>query len=99
MGNDHAEDMQGDEPASKLKSSVVFKSRDGLKHAGLRLDREDMAWWQDAKFGMFIHWGLYAIPARGEWVMHNEQIPADQHAGLADQFVPRRRDTDRSKSL
>ena len=25
-------------------------------------------WYQDARFGMFIHWGLYAIPARGEWV-------------------------------
>ena len=27
-----------------------------------------MAWYTQARFGMFIHWGLYAIPARGEWV-------------------------------
>ena len=29
---------------------------------------ERMKWYQDARFGMFIHWGLYSIPARGEWV-------------------------------
>ena len=44
-----------------------------------------LAWWREAKFGMFIHWGLYAIPAGewkgkripgiGEWIMHNAQIP------------------------
>ncbi len=33
-----------------------------------------MAWLRDAKFGMFIHWGLYAGPGRGEWLMHNEAI-------------------------
>jgi alpha-L-fucosidase len=45
-------------------------------------------WWRDAKFGMFIHWGLYAIPARGEWVQWNEQIPVDEYARLAGQFNP-----------
>ena len=29
---------------------------------------ERMKWWTDARFGMFIHWGLYALPARHEWV-------------------------------
>ena len=29
-----------------------------------------MAWYTDARFGMFIHWGLYAIPARGEWLRY-----------------------------
>ena len=37
-----------------------------------KFDREAydrrMEWYRDARFGMFIHWGLYAIPARGEWV-------------------------------
>ena len=45
-----------------------------------------MEWWRDAKFGMFIHWGLYAIPAGewkgekvekgkiGEWIMHSLDI-------------------------
>src|SRR5512143_2539307 len=34
-----------------------------------------MKWWTEARFGMFIHWGLYALPARHEWVRHNEKIP------------------------
>lgn len=33
-----------------------------------------MKWFLDARFGMFIHWGLYAIPARGEWVRSTEQM-------------------------
>ena len=32
-----------------------------------------MQWWREARFGMFIHFGLYAIPGRGEWVQWNEQ--------------------------
>src|SRR5512143_2733946 len=83
-----AEEMTGDELKSQQKSSLVFKSRDGVKASGLKLDRKDMAWWEDAKFGLFIHWGLYAIPARGEWVMNNEKIPAAEYAKLADEFKP-----------
>ena len=45
-------------------------------------------WWRDAKFGLFIHWGLYSIPGRGEWVQWNEQIPVDEYAKLAGQFQP-----------
>ncbi|MEY4918269.1 MAG: hypothetical protein RL616_2182, partial [Verrucomicrobiota bacterium] len=45
-------------------------------------------WWRDAKFGIFIHWGLYAIPGRGEWVQWNEQIPVNEYAKLADEFKP-----------
>ncbi|UCH36300.1 MAG: alpha-L-fucosidase [Armatimonadota bacterium] len=55
-------------------------------------DAERMKWWSDARFGMFIHWGVYAIPARGEWVMHNEKIPAEEYAPLADKFNPKRYD-------
>jgi alpha-L-fucosidase len=47
-----------------------------------------IAWWREARFGMFIHFGLYAIPGRGEWVQWNEQIPVDEYARLADQFNP-----------
>jgi len=80
--------MQGDELKSLEKSSAVFKSLDGVRADELGLSEEDMAWWRDAKFGMFIHWGLYAIPARGEWVMHSEKIPAEEYAKLADRFTP-----------
>ena len=36
-----------------------------------------MQWFVNARFGMFIHWGLYAIPARGEWVRSFEEIPKE----------------------
>ncbi|MGW8392646.1 alpha-L-fucosidase [Pseudoduganella sp. HUAS MS19] len=45
-------------------------------------------WWRQARFGMFIHWGLYAIPGRGEWVQWNERIPVAEYARLAEQFRP-----------
>lgn len=47
-----------------------------------------VAWWREARVGMFIHFGLYAIPGRGEWVMWNEQIPREEYALLADEFRP-----------
>ncbi len=47
-----------------------------------------LAWWREARFGLYIHWGLYAIPGRGEWVQWNEQIPNEEYAKLADQFKP-----------
>lgn len=49
---------------------------------------ERMAWWREARFGMFIHFGLYAIPGRSEWVQWNEQIPVEEYAKLAQQFNP-----------
>ena len=35
---------------------------------------ERMQWWTEARFGVFIHWRLYALPARHEWVMSNEKM-------------------------
>ncbi|GJJ04417.1 hypothetical protein RugamoR64_49550 [Duganella rhizosphaerae] len=51
-------------------------------------------WWRQSRFGMFIHWGLYAIPGRGEWVQWNERIPVGEYAKLADQFKPEHFDAD-----
>jgi alpha-L-fucosidase len=45
-------------------------------------------WWRQATFGMFIHWGVYAVPARGEWLMYQEHIPFEEYKKLADQFNP-----------
>ena len=57
-----------------------------------------MAWWREARFGMFIHWGLYAIPAGvwkgekvkgiGEWIMYHGQIPVKDYEPLAKKFNP-----------
>jgi alpha-L-fucosidase len=61
----------------------------GVSGPGSNLPPEKMQWWEDQKFGMFIHWGLYAIPATGEWTMFNQKIPAEEYAKLADQFKPK----------
>jgi alpha-L-fucosidase len=45
-------------------------------------------WFQDAKFGMFIHWGLYSLIGRGEWVMHWEKIPVPEYEELVSRFNP-----------
>jgi alpha-L-fucosidase len=57
-----------------------------------------MKWFREAKFGLFIHWGLYAIPAGewkgkpipgiGEWIMNRAQIPVAEYEQLAQQFNP-----------
>src|SRR5258706_10361952 len=47
-----------------------------------------LKWYQDARFGMFIHWGLYSILARQEWVMHNEHISVPEYEQLVQQFNP-----------
>ncbi len=57
-----------------------------------------MNWWREAKFGMFIHWGVYAVPAGsykgkpvgdiGEWIMWNAKIPVRDYRGFAQRFNP-----------
>ena len=58
-----------------------------------------IAWWREASFGMFIHWGLYAIPGGtwkdkvhkegySEWIMFDEKIPAKEYEKLAGKFNP-----------
>jgi len=59
---------------------------------------ERMQWWRQAKFGMFIHWGVYSVPAGtyqgqqskhiGEWIMRDFNIPVAEYAGYAKQFDP-----------
>lgn len=50
--------------------------------------RERMRWFHEARFGMFIHFGLYAILGRGEWTMFRERIKPEDYAVLADEFKP-----------
>lgn len=45
-------------------------------------------WFRHDRFGMFIHWGLYAIPGRGEWVMSEERIPKEEYERFFDEFNP-----------
>lgn len=48
-----------------------------------------MKWWREARFGMFVHFGLYALLGRQEWVMANENIPPEEYEKLADRFQPK----------
>ncbi len=52
---------------------------------------ERMRWWHEARFGMFVHWGLYAQLGRHEWVMNRERIPVAEYQKLADSWHPKER--------
>jgi alpha-L-fucosidase len=45
-------------------------------------------WFQDAKFGLFVHWGVYSVLADGEWVMNNKKIPISEYEKLPARFNP-----------
>jgi alpha-L-fucosidase len=72
-------------PAQKTSSAEEQKER-------------RLKWWREARFGMFIHWGLYAVPAGewkgqlipgiGEWIMNRAKIPVREYEQLAAQFNP-----------
>ncbi len=59
---------------------------------------ERMQWWRQARFGMFIHWGVYSVPAgvykgqpvthAGEWIMRTADIPVADYAAFTKQFDP-----------
>ncbi|MCH7228811.1 alpha-L-fucosidase [Haloferula sp. A504] len=67
--------------------------------------QERIGWWRDARYGLFIHWGLYAIPAGtwkdkvydhgySEWIMFSEKIPREEYAKLGKRFNPESFDAD-----
>src|ERR1700750_1330180 len=55
-----------------------------------------MKWWRDARFGLFIHWGLYSVPAGewqgktsyGEWILEETHMPVSEYEKYAGQFNP-----------
>src|SRR5262249_56516675 len=67
--------------------SVFGKSGSAPINEGDRARR--MQWWHEAKFGMFIHWGLYSVLGRHEWAMENEGIPVAEYEQLAKRFTPK----------
>ncbi len=66
--------------------------------AGIDAQNKKMEWWREARFGMFIHWGLYAVPGGewegrkipgiSEWIMLRAQIPVAEYEALAKNFNP-----------
>ena len=91
---------------SKVSTAIIIAALSMLVIAGcqgvdqkrpLSKDKR-MKWWRDARFGMFVHWGLYAVPAGqwegkkipgiGEWIMERADIPVAEYEPLAQQFNP-----------
>jgi alpha-L-fucosidase len=61
----------------------------GESSAEERADRERrMKWWHAAKFGMFIHWGLYSVYGHHEWAMEEEGIPVAEYEQFALKGLP-----------
>lgn len=72
-----------------LVSTVLagsFSLAQGYKPAPENLKARD--WFQDAKFGLFIHWGVYSVLEDGEWVMNNKKIPVSEYEKLPARFNP-----------
>ena len=56
--------------------------------SSVKSEPPDKTPWREAKFGMFIHWGLYAIPGQGEWYLNNQNIPLEEYRKYTSQFNP-----------
>ena len=75
---------------------AVFSCKQPVKQETSQEGR--MQWWTDAKFGLFIHWGVYAVPAGvykdvqinniGEWIMNRGKIPVAEYREFAREFNP-----------
>src|SRR6185312_6297741 len=67
-----------------------------IEHTPPASQAEKMAWWSDARFGMFIHWGIYSVPAGeygtnknfAEWFQLSAKMPNAEYAKYAAQFDP-----------
>lgn len=92
-------ESDGDPKLTNLQAFATPSAELDMKLPELAADKEKrIAWWREARFGMFIHWGLYAIPAgewkgkvyggASEWLMHTAQVPAADWAPLQQQFNP-----------
>ena len=70
---------------------ALFASVLGIAQADYKPAPENLAarqWFQDAKFGLFIHWGVYSVLGDGEWILNNRQIPLKDYEKLPDAFNP-----------
>ena len=68
-------------------ANLMSKTEYEMQTAKTRDDR--MEWWRQARFGMFVHYGLYASVGRNEWAMSLENYPVQEYEKLADQFHPK----------
>jgi alpha-L-fucosidase len=75
--------------AQQLNAPPVPPGPGGGPTTSTEEDRDRrIEWWHQARFGMFIHWGLYSVFGRHEWVMENEGIPVAEYEQAAKRFKP-----------
>ena len=79
----------GSLPVAALQTPAASPPAPAESPAVLADRARRMKWWHEARFGMFIHWGLYSVAGRHEWVMENEAIPVAEYEQLAKRFNPR----------
>ncbi len=72
--------------ASIILNTVTAQQKIGNESPEQKQQR--MKWWTDARFGMFIHWGLYSLAARHEWVKNHEYLTNEQYQKYFDNFNP-----------
>lgn len=74
----------------KRKGAVIMKLLSRLEYEKQIASTRDarMGWWRDARFGMFVHFGLYSQLGRNEWAQVRENIPVEEYAKLAETFCP-----------
>lgn len=87
--------MSGSVGGQKRVKGVVSEANIAPKEI---TDDQRMEWWQEARFGMFIHWGIYTVPAgfykgkpqtnSAEWIMNKGRIPISEYEKFADEFNP-----------
>ncbi|MEL0652297.1 alpha-L-fucosidase [Algibacter sp. TI.3.09] len=91
---------------SKVEKTVVVETNIDPENI---TDEARMEWWQDARFGMFIHWGIYTVPAgfyngeaqtnSAEWIMNKGKIPVAEYEKFADEFNPTKFNADEFVAL
>ncbi|MBW8895553.1 MAG: alpha-L-fucosidase, partial [Acidobacteria bacterium] len=84
--------------AQPLRAAAVTSVAQPLRAAVDPAREKRLEWFREAKYGLFIHWGLYAIPAGewkgqrslglGEWIMFRSRIPVREYETLASRFNP-----------
>src|SRR5215218_2846831 len=72
--------------AALSSSAVPLRTQDGYRPAPANLAAR--RWFRDARFGLFIHWGVYSVLGDGEWVMNNEKIPIKAYEKIPSFFNP-----------
>ena len=77
--------------AEDLRPQAASNAQQPAQPSADEADRiRRMKWWHEARFGMFIHWGLYSVLGRHEWVMEDEGIPVAEYEPLAKSSSPSR---------